>query len=369
MEVEYESCPQCGGTIEVDNTLEAGICKYCHTPFVTEKVINNYNVNIQNAVFNVSGVKVENLKKLGNEKIKKRHYPFEMDEYIKAQDYFSKVLEYEDNEEYKLKNCLCDRINHPDRISAAQIPTIIDEVIEYIKSDIEKTKNDVTRYSVYADFIRLMDEATEVITSNLYDRFQAGGLNTSVYVSVFLNLVKKKIECANFLSKYKDNADISKEAFLLCRTCEGYLASLLPVYVPNLSQDTYAEMRNLAEQVQTTGRIFDNTYSVRNDIMSETGSGQPNNSSTNSSGGCYIATAVYGSYDCPEVWTLRRYRDYRLSKYFFGRVFIKTYYAVSPTIVKLFGNSKAFQGFWKNILNTKVHKLNSMGYDSTPYND
>ncbi len=25
--------------------------------------------------------------------------------------------------------------------------------------------------------------------------------------------------------------------------------------------------------------------------------------------GCYIATCVYGSYDCPEVWTLRRFRD------------------------------------------------------------
>ena len=29
-----------------------------------------------------------------------------------------------------------------------------------------------------------------------------------------------------------------------------------------------------------------------------------------SSGGCYVATAVYGSYDCPEVWVLRRYRDF-----------------------------------------------------------
>ena len=25
--------------------------------------------------------------------------------------------------------------------------------------------------------------------------------------------------------------------------------------------------------------------------------------------GCYIATCVYGSYDCPQVWILRRYRD------------------------------------------------------------
>ena len=26
--------------------------------------------------------------------------------------------------------------------------------------------------------------------------------------------------------------------------------------------------------------------------------------------GCYIATCVYGSYDCPQVLTLRRFRDY-----------------------------------------------------------
>ena len=25
--------------------------------------------------------------------------------------------------------------------------------------------------------------------------------------------------------------------------------------------------------------------------------------------GCYVATCVYGSYDCPEVWVLRRFRD------------------------------------------------------------
>jgi len=35
---------------------------------------------------------------------------------------------------------------------------------------------------------------------------------------------------------------------------------------------------------------------------------------SNSSAGCYIATAVYGSYNCPEVWTLRRYRDIKLKK-------------------------------------------------------
>lgn len=30
---------------------------------------------------------------------------------------------------------------------------------------------------------------------------------------------------------------------------------------------------------------------------------------SSSNDGCYIATSVYGSYDCPEVWNLRCFRD------------------------------------------------------------
>lgn len=33
-----------------------------------------------------------------------------------------------------------------------------------------------------------------------------------------------------------------------------------------------------------------------------------------SPGRCYVATAVYGSYDCPQVWILERYRDYTLAE-------------------------------------------------------
>lgn len=35
-------CPECGANISVDDTRGAGICEYCGTAFVTEKVINNY---------------------------------------------------------------------------------------------------------------------------------------------------------------------------------------------------------------------------------------------------------------------------------------------------------------------------------------
>lgn len=86
-------------------------------------------------------------------------------------------------------------------------------------------------------------------------------------------------------------------------------------------------------------------------------------------GGCYIATAVYGSYDCPQVWTLRRYRDYSLSSTWYGRIFIRAYYAISPSLVKWFGNNKLFRSVWKKQLDCLVEKLREMGYTSTPYKD
>ncbi|MBQ7682499.1 MAG: InlB B-repeat-containing protein, partial [Oscillibacter sp.] len=86
-------------------------------------------------------------------------------------------------------------------------------------------------------------------------------------------------------------------------------------------------------------------------------------------GGCYVATAVYGSYDCPEVWTLRRFRDQVLAKTWYGRLFIHLYYAVSPTAVRLFGQSSLFQNFFRSILDPWVANLQSDGFESTPYND
>ena len=85
--------------------------------------------------------------------------------------------------------------------------------------------------------------------------------------------------------------------------------------------------------------------------------------------GCYVATCVYGSYDCPQVWTLRRYRDNTLDKTPFGKAFIKIYYAVSPKIIKLFGETSWFKSFWKKRLDKMVYKLNGKGIENTPYND
>lgn len=91
-------------------------------------------------------------------------------------------------------------------------------------------------------------------------------------------------------------------------------------------------------------------------------------SKTNNNG-CYVATAVYGSYDCPQVWTLRRYRDNELAETWYGRAFIKTYYAISPTLVKWFGETTWFKKMWRGKLDRMVKRLQNEGFESTPYED
>lgn len=85
--------------------------------------------------------------------------------------------------------------------------------------------------------------------------------------------------------------------------------------------------------------------------------------------GCYVATCAYGSYDCPQVWTLRRFRDNQLAKSAAGRAFIRVYYALSPKLVERFGSSSWFKALCLKPLNALVAKLNAQGVEDTPYED
>lgn len=85
--------------------------------------------------------------------------------------------------------------------------------------------------------------------------------------------------------------------------------------------------------------------------------------------GCYIATAVYGSYDCPQVWALRRYRDLSLNSVWYGRRFIKLYYAISPYLVEKFGDRVWFKRICKNILDKIIVRLDEKGFSQEPYID
>ena len=121
---------------------------------------------------------------------------------------------------------------------------------------------------------------------------------------------------------------------------------------PKAYQDIIMQLHQLINQI-------DSSHEIPNEAP-EAGKKQS---------GCYVATCVYGSYDCPQVWTLRRFRDDTLGSTWYGRTFIRTYYAISPTLVKWFGDTNWFKKLWKGKLDRMVAKLQAKGVENTPYED
>lgn len=72
---------------------------------------------------------------------------------------------------------------------------------------------------------------------------------------------------------------------------------------------------------------------------------------------CYIATAVYGSYDAPQVMILRRFRDFYLQKRKWGREFVKLYYRLSPSFATMLKQNKGINNIVKCLLDAFVSVL------------
>lgn len=247
-----------------------------------------------------------------------------------------------------------------------------------------------TQISVFADKLNSWDNYAQPLQVNMQ---RHGGQHESSERLV-CDIRNKMIELCNrsqdSLSKMIDNLTNANDSGLGHLYVQN-LRELLPqklsdslIFLDALIQLTdilisvFAEVEFTAEQLKkdktdlldlrkTISSLNDKVNIIKNTQIQSMQVFQP--SYRTRSGGCYIATCVYGSYDCPEVWTLRRYRDKTLGSSWYGRLFIKLYYAISPTVVKLFGKTKWFQSLWKKVLDKKIQRLHKKGFEDTPYAD
>ena len=123
------------------------------------------------------------------------------------------------------------------------------------------------------------------------------------------------------------------------------ISSALEVINLMSGMDMVYELRNRFNQNKTT---ISNIQSQLNQVTSR------QISSSSSSGGCYIATMAYGSYEHPQVIELRNFRDNTLSKSSFGRGFIRTYYKYSPKLVEHLKDKPFVNQTIKSVLNTLI---------------
>lgn len=366
-------CTQCGAQLEVDNTQEAAICKYCGTPFIVEKAINQYHTHVINnyagASINMVGGDIDNLIKLA-------YTLLEENKFDDAFAYIQKALE------------LC--VDNPN-IWVARMHII------YKKNSLNYNKSNIQ------DLMFCGNKMVEC-----YPQTDRSDMYTKLYTSIILEAERNLHEA---LIGIKDISELKKEAQTMdiaqrtkhlpgkdnsfCRkmnnkvSCSVELKMQIPLEYIHSNQNIqtsvgalcteYVEYCNAyAERIKIYGYEVtkegleykrDTLMKLKDGLSSELSNALNPENIKKVKAGCYIATCVYGSYDCPEVWTLRRFRDYTLDETWYGRAFIKCYYAISPTLVKLFGQRKWFKVFWKNHLDKMVDSLNKKGISNTKYID
>ena len=73
-------------------------------------------------------------------------------------------------------------------------------------------------------------------------------------------------------------------------------------------------------------------------------------SSKPDSGGCFIATAAYGTPSAHEIDILRQFRDECLLETAAGRAFVAAYYRTSPPIADFIAEHEALRPFVREVL-------------------
>lgn len=397
-------CPQCGASITLDSTREFGFCSYCGAKIqINETIIHEHRGEI--SLDGVASVRTL---------CKKGFMEIDADDFIAASNTFDKAAEIDCDDIYVIIGKMLTKKQN----TCSSECTVFDEFYyELLKkhSDLiskEETKviNDknckvfLKCYCLFGDknraefVLNKFPQAADIDLIN-YKHYNRYGycifkmLNDKNPVDVIAYILGSGFAPEDIFFVLYDHA-YHRELLSVAKN-DSFFIECLPINSlkklinsglnPSLEipiskiyyDDGYSYARpakckfyelnkyvNLISDSNDSDEISE--YSAFLDNLREE---QEKNQPKKKSKSCYIATYVYGSYDCPQVWTLRRFRDIVLAKTWYGRMFILIYYTFSPKLIEIFKDTEWFKKLWIHPLNKIVKRLNQKGFSNTRYED
>ncbi|MBQ9557510.1 MAG: hypothetical protein IJU94_02785 [Clostridia bacterium] len=338
------NCPNCGAQFNMDDSREFGYCNVCGSKVMIDRMV----------VEHTGHVKIDSTDELNNLYVLARRARDDGNS-TNAQKYYEQIIikapsDWEANfytVYYQSMNCKIAEIG----LAAIRMTNCESTVFNLIKNNIHdysEKKKAVEQVVAALISISLMlfssyKEFYDGIDAMIKDRFVQQYANNCSLCRDILYLGGEEI-----ISVFgEDFGALAAECWKVGVAQHNILNGVF-----NDKSSNAAVIKLYNERIKK----YDSSYVAPRTNMS-------------SDGGCYVATCVYGSYDCPQVWTLRRYRDDTLASTWYGRAFIRAYYAVSPTLVKGFGNTMWFKTMWQGKLDRMVKRLNAEGVADTPYSD
>lgn len=352
-------CPSCGADIELDDSREFGFCNFCGTKVMQDKIVVEHSGSVvldDSKELEKLYKAARNARETSDDATALKHY-----ETISAKDpdswealFYMVILRISNIKNAQIQSAaisisnslpkvfsLINELNDEEKVSA------VNEVVKECYITTSWLTN--ASHSFYKSVTKGNGMMALTGVGGLISSASSTGNALTEDANRCFSIANVMILCGNYIeSTFDMNVEDYKKAAVFCwKKGLEFNSDYKSVHNSNLFNNE--TLHRFSAKINK----YDPTYQVVEE----------------KSGGCYVATAVYGSYDCPEVWTLRRFRDYSLAMTWYGRLFIAIYYAISPTIVKWFGHTLWFNRMWKGKLDRMVERLKSEGYEDTPYDD
>lgn len=351
MSIINAKCPNCGASIQLDNERSEGFCSYCGSKVQVEEaqklmIQGTVKVDTSDELVNLYQI-ARRAKDAGNSE--------------NAHKYYDMILVKDPNSweatfyvtYYQAMQCRIAGISNAAISVTNSFPSVL-KLVQDGNYSLEEEHSIITEIFLRSQSIaRMLHGASkdfyEDTDAEIQYKYADEYIERGLYSAGILNLLSTEIK-----SLFGDKYDEIRAEALDC-SIDLYAKTLLDIK----NEVSESDLELYKDDIDVIRKYKPNFCLP---IVKKT-------SSVNSESGCYVATAIYGSYDCPQVWILRRFRDDKLDNYWVGRCFIKTYYSISPTLVKWFGESYIFKAVFTPILDYMVSSLKRKGFSDTPYND
>jgi len=340
-------CEMCGNN---DIVKEDGlyVCRYCGTKYSVEearKLLIEVKVDLSG-----SKVKVDESEKLDNLFVLARR-AFETKDYDNAAKYYEMILfndAYSWEAAFYFAYSRAVDFNFADLIPETEpLRNCIPPVLGLICENLSGTN---AKKAALCEVVSRCTEFSDEVVDVTLGHYLSNNSNPSLFRQMYLNCDA----AAHMMYQMGDELErlFASEFDLAVMAVPAWKKGIMlqKKYYKHVAKKD--ELRDEIGQYSDKIRAYEPEYGV-----------------SKSNKRCYVATAVYGSYDCPQVWTLRRYRDTVLESSLAGRIFIRVYYALSPLAVKLLSKREKAVGLIRRWLDRFVASLNEKGFKNSPYSD
>jgi len=241
---------------------------------------------------------------------------------------------------------------------------------------LDKFQDYTTRYSISLDDIEVFErqcspkiiEIKNILGSYDSDYLEISNLTASYILSVVIEILN------NVGAKIKDIANPYLDPYTkinMLNNCISIHDQALNILKNLTYYDLKTDMRAkvetnkktvneiLKDLRRATGQSDSSSLSSRSSYNSSNSSSLSSGYKpppSNSGGGCYLATMAYGDYDHPQVKKLRIFRDSHLQSNIIGKLFVKTYYLLSPKLVKILRDSDRINSFIRKLLDNFIKR-------------